>query len=107
VLAEGITSLCCYIKGKGDIPSLSTALKSGRRVGSEPPSRGPGLGGGADFVGGKSCRWAGRPVAVGGGLIPYRSGGALGDSLPAGPWALYRSEEPRCSKGRGGGGLFS
>jgi hypothetical protein len=40
--------------------------------------------------------------------MPYRSGGALGDSRPAGPGALlYRSEEPRCSKGLGGGGLFS
>ncbi len=56
-----------------DVPSLSTALKSGRRVGSAELSRGDGLGGGRELTGGRF--WgAGRPPppvdAVGGGLMP-------------------------------------
>lgn len=52
-----------------NIPSLSTALKSGSKVGSAELSRGAGLGGGLELAGGPL--WWGRAApAVGGGLMP-------------------------------------
>ena len=72
-----ILSEMAIMKDMAKIPFLSTALKRGQRVGSEPV--GAGDGGGREEGGGLFCTgWGLCPCAPGGGEVkPWFRGGEL------------------------------